>query len=85
MWLCSNPNQYSLFIEFNAQSAISFQTRLELAQKAFNHTFEYEQGIAKYFDSIVHSSDRSIGDDTSETKKESHDNQINFYVNTPLQ
>lgn len=83
--ILSNPNQYSRFLsEFNAQSAISFQTRLELAQQAFNHTFEYEQGIAKYFDSIVHSeSDRSIGDDASETKKESHDNQINFYVNTP--
>ena len=84
--ILSNPNQYSRFLsEFNAQSAISFQTRLELAQQAFNHTFEYEQGIAKYFDSIVHSeSDRSIGDDASETKKGSHDNQINFYVNTPL-
>lgn len=84
--ILSNPTQYSTFLaEFNSSSAISYQTRLHLAQQAFNHTYEYERAISNYFDTILHAeTNESIEGHATESKEVPKIEQTYFQVNLPL-
>ncbi len=55
--ILTSPSQYEAFLEeLNNSSTISYQTRLNLARDAFQHTASYDAHIADYLSEATHQS-----------------------------
>ncbi|MCB9397936.1 MAG: bifunctional phosphoribosylaminoimidazolecarboxamide formyltransferase/IMP cyclohydrolase [Acidobacteria bacterium] len=55
--ILTDPNDYSPFLDQIAQGGPDLSLRLHLARKAFQHTFEYDQRIAAYFEQVQNEGD----------------------------
>jgi phosphoribosylaminoimidazolecarboxamide formyltransferase/IMP cyclohydrolase len=52
--ILTSPDQYDSFIsELNSDSGISYNSRLELAKSAFQHTADYDSAISNYFSELI--------------------------------
>jgi phosphoribosylaminoimidazolecarboxamide formyltransferase/IMP cyclohydrolase len=97
--LC-DPNDYTRVIEqLNAHSSIDEKTRLNFAWKTFSLIRQYDQAIEKYFNSLVHQTEKQTESDllffpenySIQMKKqqtmrygENPHQRAAFYVETPL-